>query len=82
MIAAPSAIWQLVHGLPFLDLMRAGAAGKNVVLAPLDFVANQVLVMNPLLAPLWLAGASPPGWTGDSRPGASSASPSSRPSRS
>ena len=37
--------------------MRAGAAGKNVVLAPLAFVANQVMVMNPLLAPVWLAGA-------------------------
>lgn len=59
-IAAPSAVWQLTHGLPFLDLMRAGAAGKNVVLAPLAFVANQVQVMNPLLAPLWLAGVAAP----------------------
>ena len=47
-LAAPSAIWQAVHGLPFLDLMRAGAAGKNVVLPPAAFVANQVVVMNPL----------------------------------
>jgi hypothetical protein len=59
-VAAPSAIWQAAHGLPFLDLMRAGAAGKNVVLPPLAFVANQVKVMNPLFAPLWLAGALAP----------------------
>ena len=36
-LAAPSLIWQLTHGLPFRDLVRAGAAGKNVVLAPLGF---------------------------------------------
>jgi hypothetical protein len=59
-LAAPSAIWQMVHGLPFLELMRAGAAGKNVVLPPLAFVANQALVMNPLFAPLWLGGALAP----------------------
>jgi len=59
-LAAPSAIWQLTHGLPFLQLVRAGAAGKNVVLAPLAFVANQVEVMSPFLAPVWLAGAVAP----------------------
>ena len=59
-LAAPSAIWQATHGLPFRDLVRAGAAGKNVVLAPLAFTANQILVMNPFFAPLWLAGALAP----------------------
>jgi len=59
-LAAPSLIWQLAHGLPFRDLMRAGAAGKNVVLAPLAFIANQIVVMNPFFAPLWLAGAVAP----------------------
>src|SRR4029077_13727174 len=59
-LAAPSLIWQLTHGLPFRDLVRAGAAGKNVVLAPLAFTANQIVVMNPFLAPLWLARAVAP----------------------
>jgi hypothetical protein len=59
-LAAPSAIWQVTHGLPFRDLVRAGAAGKNVVLAPLAFTVNQVVVMNPFFAPLWLAGALAP----------------------
>jgi hypothetical protein len=59
-LAAPSLIWQATHGLPFRDLVRAGAAGKNVVLAPLAFTANQIFVMNPFLAPLWLAGAVAP----------------------
>lgn len=59
-LSAPSAIWQAMHGLPFLALMRAGAAGKNLVLSPLAFVANQVVVMNLLFAPLWLAGVIAP----------------------
>ena len=59
-LAAPSLIWQLMHGLPFRDLVRAGAAGKNVVLAPLAFTVNQIVVMNPFFAPLWLAGAVAP----------------------
>jgi hypothetical protein len=40
--------------------VRAGAAGKNVVLAPLAFTANQIVVMNPFFAPLWLAGLAAP----------------------
>jgi hypothetical protein len=54
-IALPSAIWQLTHGLPFLQLMHA-AKEKNELVPPLTFALNQLLVMNPLLAPLWLAG--------------------------
>jgi 4-amino-4-deoxy-L-arabinose transferase-like glycosyltransferase len=60
LIALPSAVWQLSHGLPFLELVRAGASGKNVVLAPGHFLVNQLLVMNLLLAPLWLSGVVAP----------------------
>lgn len=56
LLAAPSVLWQLRHGLPFVEMMHAQAAGKNVALAPLAFIVNQVLVMNPLFAPLWIAG--------------------------
>jgi 4-amino-4-deoxy-L-arabinose transferase-like glycosyltransferase len=59
-LAMPSVIWQLGHGLPFLELVKKGASGKNVVLGPGPFVLNQVLVMNLLLAPLWLAAAVAP----------------------
>jgi hypothetical protein len=57
-IALPSVIWQLAHGLPFLDLLAAASGGKNVVVAPLAFVLNQLMVMNPVLAPMWLAGTA------------------------
>lgn len=55
-IAVPSAIWQLAHGLPFLALLRAASHGKNAVVPPLSFLANQLQVMNPVLAPMWIGG--------------------------
>ena len=58
-IAAPSAIWQLTHGFPFLEL-GAAARGKNVDVALLPFLGNQVFVMNPAFAPLLLAGLVAP----------------------
>jgi hypothetical protein len=57
-LALPSAIWQQAHGLPFLELLRAAARGKNVVVSPLAFVGNQLQVMNPVLAPMWVTGVA------------------------
>ncbi|MDP9016772.1 MAG: glycosyltransferase family 39 protein [Candidatus Eremiobacteraeota bacterium] len=55
-IALPNALWQIVHGLPMLELLRNGASGKNVVLSPVDFIVQQVLIMNPVYALVWIAG--------------------------
>lgn len=57
-IALPSAIWQLAHGLPFLELLRAASHGKNTVIPPLAFLSNQLQVMNPALAPMWIGGVA------------------------
>ncbi len=59
-LAAPSLIWQLTHGLPFVEMLRNQATGKNTVLSPLGFIVNQAKVMNPLWAPLWLGGMVAP----------------------
>ena len=59
-LAAPSAIWQLGHGLPFLELMRAGASGKNTVVPAGAFLLQQAMAMNPLYALLALAGVAAP----------------------
>ena len=56
-VAAPSAIWQVAHGLPFAELLKAGSAGKNAVYPVADFLVNQVLIINPIFAPAWIAGA-------------------------
>ena len=58
-IAVPSLIWQATHGMPFREL-AAAAREKNTDTPPLAFLINQVLVMNPLLAPLWISGVVAP----------------------
>ncbi|CAN5587684.1 glycosyltransferase family 39 protein [soil metagenome] len=59
LIAVPSFVWQLFHGFPFLEL-GAAAQTKNADVALLPFLANQVQVMNPAFAPLWVAGLVAP----------------------
>ena len=57
MIFLPNLIWQAQHGFPTLeDLENVRQSGKNVVLSPLDFVAQQVLILHPALFPVRLAG--------------------------
>jgi 4-amino-4-deoxy-L-arabinose transferase-like glycosyltransferase len=58
-IAAPSLVWQALHGFPFLEL-AAAAREKNADTPPAAFILNQILVMNPLLAPVWLSGVAAP----------------------
>jgi 4-amino-4-deoxy-L-arabinose transferase-like glycosyltransferase len=58
-LAAPSIAWQAAHGWPFAEIVHA-AASKNVMVPPLAFLFNQVLVMNPLFAPLWMLGIAAP----------------------
>jgi hypothetical protein len=58
-IALPSVVWQALHGFPFVELVR-NAHYKDAAVSPLAFAANQVLVMNPLFAPVWLAGIAAP----------------------
>jgi len=58
-LALPSVLWQAAHGWPFVELVH-NAGAKNVAASPLGALANQVLVMDPLFAPLWLAGIAAP----------------------
>ena len=53
----PNLLWQAAHGFPTLeDLENVRRSGKNVVLPPLPFVRQQVMMISPLLAPLWIGG--------------------------
>ncbi len=53
----PNVLWQIAHGFPTLeDLRNVRESGKNVVLSPPAFVGRQVMMMHPLLAPLWVGG--------------------------
>ncbi len=56
-IFLPNLIWLGRHDFPFLELMRnVRASGRDVVRAPIPFIADQALIMNPVLFPLWVAG--------------------------
>jgi len=57
LIFLPNLIWQVQHGFPTLELLRnVKETGKNVVMAPLPFIVQQVMMLNPFLAPVWIAG--------------------------
>ena len=55
-LVLPNVVWQATHGWTIVELLTNGAHGKNVVLGPLAFIGNQIFVMNPLFAPIWIAG--------------------------
>lgn len=48
--------WQTQHGWPFVEFSRNAALYKVGDVSVFDFVREQVLAMNPLTAPLWVAG--------------------------
>jgi len=56
-IFLPNVIWQVQHHFPTLeDLNNVKVSGKNVVLPPGAFVKQQIMMMHPILFPVWLAG--------------------------
>lgn len=52
----PNLLWQRAHGWPFLELGKAAATYKNLALSPVAFFAQQLLLVGPLAAPVWIAG--------------------------
>lgn len=56
LIALPNVLWQAHYGFPMIELLRNGQNGKNVVLDPVSFLTQQLLLTNPVLALIWIAG--------------------------
>ena len=56
LIVLPNLLWQWVHGWPFLEFAGAVVESKNAVYAPWTFVLIQMRDLNPVTAPIWLAG--------------------------
>jgi len=53
----PNIIWQYQNGWATLELLRnVQETGKNVVLSPLEFFWQQIFILLPFTAPVWLAG--------------------------
>ncbi len=55
-LALPSALWQAAHGLPMWELLRNGQHGKNVWPGALAYLGQELLITNPFMAPVWIAG--------------------------
>jgi dolichyl-phosphate-mannose-protein mannosyltransferase len=57
LVFLPNLVWQVRHDFATLeDLRNVARSGKNVRLGPAEFVAQQVLILHPVLSPLWLGG--------------------------
>jgi dolichyl-phosphate-mannose-protein mannosyltransferase len=56
-ICLPNLIWQYQHGFPtWVDLNNVRKTGKNTVLPPLRFLLQQIMMLNPASAFVWIAG--------------------------
>ena len=56
-IFLPNLIWQIQHHFPHLEMLaNIKRSGRNVAIGPLGFIGWQLLIMQPLAAPIWLCG--------------------------
>jgi len=57
LIFLPNLLWNLHYHWPFLQLMHnIRAEHRDIVLGPLQFFLQQMLVVGPLTAPIWITG--------------------------
>jgi len=58
-IFLPNLLWEAHNGWPQIEVVRNAQQFKNVHIGPLLFLGDQILFLNPVALPLWLAGL---GW--------------------
>ena len=57
LIFLPNLIWNVANDFPFAQLMRnIKAEGRDIVLSPWQYVAQQILLIHPLTAYIWATG--------------------------
>src|SRR6266849_3323873 len=57
LVFLPNLLWNVQNHWPFVQLMHnIKAEGRDVVLSPAAFFAQQVLIVHPILAPVWITG--------------------------
>ncbi len=57
LVFLPNFLWNVQNHWPFVELMHnIKADGRDVVLSPLAYFAQQVLIAQPILAPIWITG--------------------------
>jgi len=56
-IFLPNLLWNIHYHWPFVELMRnIKAEGRDIALSPLQYFLQQCLIMQPIVAPIWIAG--------------------------
>ncbi|MGC2130988.1 MAG: glycosyltransferase family 39 protein [Candidatus Aquilonibacter sp.] len=55
-IALPNFLWQAHYDFPMWELLRNGQNGKNVIVGPLVYLLQEVLITNLFLFPVWVIG--------------------------
>lgn len=57
LIFLPNLIWNIQHHWPFLELMHnIRVTGKDIILPPASYLAQQIVMMHPFSLPFWLGG--------------------------
>jgi hypothetical protein len=57
LIFLPNFLWNVQNHWPFAELMHnIKADGRDVVLSPAAYLAQQVLIIHPILSPVWIIG--------------------------
>jgi hypothetical protein len=57
LIFLPNLLWNIAHDWPFVQLIHnIKAEGRDVVLTPWQYFSQQMLLVFPLSAPIWIAG--------------------------
>jgi hypothetical protein len=56
LIFLPNLLWEIHNGYPTIALLHTVIGTKYSTISPLTYIAEQFLLVNPLVAPFWLAG--------------------------
>jgi hypothetical protein len=56
LIFLPNLLWEIHNGYPTIALLRTVIGTKYTTVSPLTYIGEQLLLVNPLAAPVWLAG--------------------------
>jgi hypothetical protein len=55
-IALPNFLWQWRYGFPMLELLRNGQNGKNLIVGPLAYLGQEIIITGLFLAVVWIIG--------------------------
>lgn len=57
LIFLPNFLWNVHYHWPFLELMHnIKASGRDVQLSPLQYISQQMILVHPVLTPIWITG--------------------------